>query len=243
MFVRKSLRQVAFTLVLPALMLAACNMGATPPATVDVNAVNTAAVATAMGQLSAQFTQTALAAPLTPIPTNTAMNLTTAVPATAGSAVATSGLPTLSFNNTPVGSAIPGFTQLASSPIPPASGSGSTASGCNDALFLGETLPDKSEVQAGKDFSKSWQLQNNGTCKWDIGYVFAFLATDSTSGIAGYDVAIKNTDETTQPGHSQTFVVKLVAPTTPGEYFGYWKLKDKEGKFFGPRVYLDIIVK
>jgi len=237
MFVRKSLRQAVFTLLTSALTLTACNLGSTPAPTVDVNAINTAAVETAMGQLSAQFTQTALAGPpATSIPTNTAANLSTAVPPTAGTPGA---LPTVSFNST----LLPGFTPLAS-PVPPtSSGSASTASGCNDAAFTGENLPDKSEVTAGNEFTKSWELLNTGTCTWEIGYVFSFLAAESTSGIEGYDIAIRADDETTDPGHSQTFVVKLIAPENPGEYFGYWKLKDKDGRFFGPRVFLDIIVK
>ena len=63
MFVRKSLRQVVLTFAASVLVLAACGGGAAPEPTADVNAINTAAVETAMGQLAAQFTQTALAAP------------------------------------------------------------------------------------------------------------------------------------------------------------------------------------
>src|SRR5215204_6535187 len=100
MFVRKSLRQAVFTLLTAALLLSACNMGATPAPTVDVNAINTAAVETAMGQLSAQFTQTALAAPsATTQPTGTAVSLpTSGLPTANGAAPTTSGvLPTVSF--------------------------------------------------------------------------------------------------------------------------------------------------
>jgi hypothetical protein len=242
MFVRKSLRQAGFILLAAALLLTACNMGATPAPTVDVNAINTAAVATAMGQLSAQFTQTALAAPpAAAISTNTAVALpTSAQPATNGA------LPTVSFNSTPVTGATPlaGFTPLAS-PLAPTVSSGpqSTANGCNDALFMGETIPDKTQFNPGKAFSKAWQLQNTGTCTWDEGYTFAFLADVSSPEIAGYDIVIKSTDESTKPGHSQSFIVKLTAPSKSGEYFGYWKMKDDAGNFFGPRVYLDIIVK
>jgi hypothetical protein len=176
------------------------------------------------------------------MPTSTVSNLSTAVLPPAGTPLATTSgaLPTVSFNNTP----IPGFTPLASPLAPTSSGaSAGTASGCNDAAFTGENLPDKSEVTANKEFTKSWELVNTGTCAWEIGYTFAFLAAESTAGIEGYDIVIKNEDETTDPGHSQSFVVKIVAPDTAGEYFGYWKLKDKDGKFFGPRVYLDVIVK
>ncbi len=250
MLVRKSLRQAGFALLAAALLLTACNMGATPAPTVDVNTINTAAVATAMGQLSVQFTQTALAAPQTSGPTDTAIALATFPPTSTGiagnSAPTTSGaLPTVSFNTTPFPNTTPlaGFTPLASPLAPTASGPIKTANGCNDASFIGETVPDKTEFTAGKAFSKAWQLQNTGTCTWDVGYTFAFLTDVSSPNIAGYDIAIKNSDEVTKPGHSQSFVVKLTAPSTAGEYFGYWKLKDAAGNFFGPRVYLDIIVK
>ena len=69
MLVRQFPRHALLVLATAALTLAAC-AGATPAPTVDVNAINTAAVATAMGQISAQLTQTALAAPTdTPPPT------------------------------------------------------------------------------------------------------------------------------------------------------------------------------
>jgi len=240
MFVRKSLRQVIFSLLASAVVLTACNLGSTPAPTVDVNAINTAAVETAMGQLSAQFTQTALVAPsATSMPTSTVSNLTTAVLPGTPLATTSGALPTVSFNNTPIA----GFTPLASPLAPTSSGSASTASGCNDAAFTGENLPDKSEIDAGEEFIKSWELLNTGTCTWEIGYTFAFLPAESTAGIDGYDIVIRADDETTDPGHSQSFVVKIIAPDDPGEYFGYWKLKDQDGRFFGPRVYLDVIVK
>ena len=239
MFVRKSLRQAGFTLLAATLLLTACNLGATPAPTVDVNTINTAAVATAMGQLSAQFTQTALAAP-SALPTFGLATTTGAAPTTPGA------LPTVSFNSTPVpaGTALPGLTPLASAfPTTGSSGQVSTASGCNDAAFVGETVPDKTQFSAGEKFSKAWQLQNTGTCTWDTGYIFAFLTDVSSTGITGYDVTIKDSDDPTKPGHSQSFIVKLTAPAAAGEYFGYWRMKGKDGSFFGPRVYLDIIVK
>src|SRR5512146_589053 len=107
MLARKSLRQVGFIVLAAALLLTACNMGSTPAPTVDVNAINTAAVATAMGQLSAQFTQTALAAPPTSAPANTAVGLATFPPTSTGvagnpAATASGALPTVSFNTTPL---------------------------------------------------------------------------------------------------------------------------------------------
>src|SRR4029453_4850917 len=98
MLVRKFPRRTLIILLAAALTLAGFNVGATPSPTVDINPINTAAVATAMGQISAQLTQTALAAPsATAAPTDTTIPLATfALPTAAGG-----GLPTVSFNNTP----------------------------------------------------------------------------------------------------------------------------------------------
>jgi hypothetical protein len=224
-------------------MLTACNMGATPAPTVDINAVNTAAFNTAAAQISAGQTQTALVAP-SATPTNTSAPLATVVLPGNGTVLPTAAggaLPTVSFNTTPT-TPLAGFTPLATIP-PTSAGIGITASGCNDGLFVGETLPDKSVIEAGKDFAKAWEIKNTGTCAWEIGYVFAFQPDLSSAEIDGYDIAIKKSDEVTKPGHSQSFVVKLTAPTTAGEYKGYWKMKDKSGTYFGPLVFFDIVVK
>jgi hypothetical protein len=135
---------------------------------------------------------------------------------------------------------------VAGSPIAPAVAGGiigDTKAGCNDGAFVGETLPDKSVVTAGKDFTKAWEISNTGTCAWDEGYRFAFQPDLSSSAIEGYDIVINNKDEITKPGRSQSFVVKLTAPTAAGEYKGYWKLKADDGTYFGPLVYFDIVVK
>src|SRR5574339_484591 len=81
---RQSMIRKSILFFLLAIMLVACNAGATPAPTVDANAINTAAFSTAMAQISGQQTQTALAMPTnTPPPTNTAASLVTAALPTA----------------------------------------------------------------------------------------------------------------------------------------------------------------
>lgn len=243
-------RRMLLILLTATLTLAACNVGSTPAPTIDANAINTAALGTAMAQISAQQTMTALAAPsATSLPTDNPVSLATvALPTTSGAlptANAGGALPTVSFNTTPNTTPLAGFTSVAGSPIAPTSagGIGNTAAGCNNGAFVGETLPDKSVVGAGKNFTKAWEIKNTGTCTWDEGYVFAFQPDLSNSEIEGYDIVIDKSDEITKPNHSQSFIVKLTAPTTPGEYKGYWKLKADDGTYFGPLVYFDIVVK
>src|SRR5512134_1996353 len=120
-------KQVTIFLLAVALMLTACNMGATPAPTMDVNAINTAAFNTAIAQIAVAQTQTALAAP-SATPTNTSAPITTVVlpgdgtilPTTAG------GFPTVSFNTTPT-TPLAGFTPLATV-APTSAGIGNTAS-------------------------------------------------------------------------------------------------------------------
>lgn len=245
MLIQKSPHRMLLILIITALLLAACNVGSTPAPTIDANAINTAALGTAMAQISSQQTMTALAAPsATSLPASTPISLATVSLPTANPGGA---LPTLSFNTTPQANTTPlaGFTNVAGSPIAPTSGGiiGDTKAGCNDGSFVGETLPDKSVVGAGKNFTKAWEIKNTGTCNWDQGYVFAFQSDLSSPGIEGYDIVINNKDEITKPNHSQSFIVKLTAPTSAGEYKGYWKMKTDDGTYFGPLVYFDIIVK
>ncbi len=247
MFVQNS-RRMVFIVAIAALILAGCNVGATPAPTLDVNAINTTIVETTVAQLSLQFTQTAQAQPTSaPASTDTPVNLPTfALPTLAGAGTPTTAgaLPTISFNTTPVApnTPAPGVTTLPTLGAPTSSGS-TTKVGCNDGLFVGETLKDGSKVNAGKEFEKAWEIQNTGTCTWDEGYTFAFVPEKSSPEIEGYDIVIKKKEDFTAPGHSQSFVVTLTAPTTSGEYKGYWKLRTDDGTFFGPLVYFDIIVK
>lgn len=248
MLIQESPRRMLLILMTTVLTLTACNVGSAPAPTIDANAINTAALGTAMAQISSQQTMTALAAPsATSLPTNAPISLAT-VGGTVPTANAGGVLPTVSFNTTPVTNTTPlaGFTNVAGSPMAPTAAGGiigDTKAGCNDGAFVGETLPDKSVVGAGKNFTKAWEIKNTGTCNWDEGYSFAFQPDLSSAGIEGYDIVIKQKDEITKPNHSQSFIVKLTAPTTPGEYKGYWKLKTDDGTPFGPLVYFDIVVK
>jgi hypothetical protein len=225
MFVRKSLQRAVFILMTAALLLTACNMGATPAPTVDVNAINTAAVATAMGQLSAQFTQTALAAPsATPISTNTALPLPTfALPTTSGA------LPTLSFNTTPT-TPIAGFTALASPAAPAATTS--LGDSCNNSTFEGDvTIPDGSILEPGEDFQKIWAIRNSGTCTWDEGYTFVFIAGDPR--IDPYNFEFKNSSDFVSGGEAINIAINLTAPLEEGTYEGHWRMRSDSGYYFG----------
>jgi len=225
MFVRKLPRKALLTLLAAALLIAGCNMGATEVPTADVNAINTAAVATALGQVSAQLTETALAAPSpTPLPTNTLAPLPTS-----GNALPTANtgaIPTLSFNTTPVA----GFTQLASPAVPAATISLGDA--CHNSAYEADvTIPDGTVLKPGEDFTKIWKIRNTGTCTWDEGFTFAFIAGDNAMDPRNFE--FQKESDFVASGEAIDIGIKLTAPLTEGKYQGNWRMRSDSGTYFG----------
>jgi hypothetical protein len=226
-------RQLRWVIVGVALSisLAACNLGKSPEPTPDVNALYTEAAATLITQMNDQLTQTAQAAPPTlqasPTPLATFTPLPT-FPVIAGL--------------TPFGTAFALNTPGTAAALLPTSAGPAAQSwpqGCNDAQFIGETIPDGTKMNPLHDFKKAWSMLNVGTCTWDEGYEFAFKSGEQLNGV---NVKIKFESQFTKPGHSQAFVVHMDAPKPAGEYIGYWQMKDDSGNWFGSLVRVDIIV-
>jgi hypothetical protein len=114
---------------------------------------------------------------------------------------------------------------------------GSGAVGCDNSVYVADvTIPDKTAMTAGQTFTKTWKLQNNGTCPWTTSYSVTFLSGNQMSG--------KSTPLTVavQPGQSGDVSVSLVAPTTAGTAIGYWRLSNASGVQFGTSFYIEIVV-
>ena len=233
MFVRKFSWQKTSILLTIALILAGCNLGATQTPATDVNALNTSIVGTTVAGLSAQFTQTALAAPS---PTHTSAPPPTFALPTAGGASPTVGTPpTVSFNTTP----LPGFTPLASP-----TRAGATASlgdSCNNNVFEGDvTIPDGTILRPGVDFIKTWAIRNTGSCLWDDGYVLVFIGGDTA--IDPYNFVFKKTEDFVSSGEGVNISIRLTAPLAEGPYQGHWRMRDDRGYYFGTilSVYIEV---
>jgi hypothetical protein len=223
----KKLAWLAIT-ALAATALTACNIGAAPAPTVDVNAVYTSAAETLVASFSAQMTQTALAVPPTAIPTNTPLATFTLLPTFPPPAGLTqiTGL-------TPVSSGTP---FVISTPA-------STLSGplCNDSAFVSDvTVPDGTVMKPGNDFVKIWAIKNTGTCTWDEGYVLTFISGDKMDG---YDLPLKKSSDFVAPGETHNFEINMTAHVAEGTYQGCWKMKDDQGFFFGTPLCYQIVVK
>lgn len=207
--------------------LTACNIGRSPEPTADVNALYTAAAETLVAQFGEQQTQTAQAVTPTPSASPTPLASLAALP-TFPLAAGLTPFSTLSLGLTPL-------------PTPAGPVANSFPVGCNDAQFIGETIPDKTVMSPQHDFKKAWSLQNVGTCTWDEGYNFAFKSGETLSA---QPLAVKliNESQFTKPGHSQAFVIQMEAPKAKGEYIGYWQMRSDDGSWFGSLVSVFIIV-
>ena len=202
--------------IVAATALTACNIGATPAPTVDANAIYTQAMETALAGFSVQMTQTAMAVPPTAIPTNTPLATFTLLPTFPPLTGATAGVGTLAIGTVPVLG-----TPVGTLP----------AESCNNSQFIADvTIPDGTVMKPGNDFTKTWTLKNNGTCKWDDGYAFVFVAGDKMDG---YDVTLKKPSDFVDPGESINLAVDMTAHVAEGEYTGCWRMKDDQGFYFG----------
>lgn len=248
MFSRRSTRQTLLVLLTAALLLTACNVGATPAPTLDVNAMSTALVGTTIAQLSVQFTQTANAMPTnTPVPTQTQVVLPTiALPTldTSGAASPTvdaAALPTFSFVSTPIA----GTTPVLVLPTSQSAATAALGDACNNAVFEGDiTIPDGETIAPGTNFQKVWAIKNTGTCTWDEGYALVYIA-GSTPNLDPVNFEFTKSSDFVAGGKGINIGINLTTPCTPGKYEGHWRMRNDTGYYFGTifSVYVTVVDK
>lgn len=90
------------------------------------------------------------------------------------------------------------------------------------------TVPDDTQMKPGENFTKTWRLQNTGTCTWTRAYSLAVFSGDAMNAPANVPMP-----SNVAPGQSVDISVDLTAPTTPGTYQGNWKLRNQDGAWFG----------
>lgn len=101
---------------------------------------------------------------------------------------------------------------------------------CDQVKFVKDvTIPDEMDLAPGESFTKTWRLQNAGSCPWGIGYLLYFESGDIMDGPSSRDL----TSETILPGETLDISIDLVAPQETGTYQGFWKLRNVKGESFG----------
>jgi Ig-like domain from next to BRCA1 gene len=107
---------------------------------------------------------------------------------------------------------------------------------CDAAAFVKDvTIPDGSTLSPGKSFTKTWRLQNVGSCSWTSSYALIFVSGDGMSA-----PNVVSLPGNVNPGDTLDVSVNLVSPTKKGNYRGYWKLRNASGVLFGIGAQADI---
>ena len=100
---------------------------------------------------------------------------------------------------------------------------------CDWVTFVKDvSVPDGTKFKPGETFTKTWRLQNRGTCTWTPDYMLVFVQGELMGGttavrLPGY----------VSPGQTVDVSVTLTAPDKRGHYVGYWMLRNQYGVQFG----------
>jgi hypothetical protein len=100
---------------------------------------------------------------------------------------------------------------------------------CDLVKFVKDiTIPDNSELNPGKEFVKTWRLQNVGTCTWTTDYGVTFTGGDAMGA-----PALVALSSSVAPGETVDVSVPLKSPSDPGTYRGEYKMRNAAGWLFG----------
>lgn len=104
------------------------------------------------------------------------------------------------------------------------------------------TIEDGTKITAGTQFVKTWRVRNEGQ-PWPAGCRLTYNSCEkNTSGdnMNGPEyVVVEGSVDTNQ---EVDISVPLVAPAKPGRYTGYWKMRTPDGRKFGQRLWVTIVV-
>jgi hypothetical protein len=182
------------------LLLSACGSAADATPTLSLEGIATSAYMTFSAEMATKIV-------LTP-PTNTP-------------APSPTSLPTL-----PPSSPLPTFAASFSTAL--TSGSTGSTANCSDAAYIADvSIPDNTKLDPGQKFTKTWLIQNTGSCAWTTGYKLSFLDGTKMNGSDAFvplGVPVGNQAEISVP---------MNAPTSSGQYYGRWQMKDDKGNVFG----------
>ena len=112
-----------------------------------------------------------------------------------------------------------------------------SASACDGSAYVSDvTISDGTVFAPGANFTKTWRIQNTGTCTWNSNYSLIFSSGERMSGTT------TTIDQSVAPDETGDISVELTAPDTDGTYTGYWILSNSSSTAFGNYVYVQIVV-
>ncbi|MFN3307929.1 MAG: NBR1-Ig-like domain-containing protein [Anaerolineales bacterium] len=90
------------------------------------------------------------------------------------------------------------------------------------------TIPDGTVFAPNQAFTKTWRLKNAGTTTWTTAYSLIFFSGEKM----GAPSAVPLPDNV-PPNATVDVSVPMISPGAPGQYIGYYMLRNPQGKNFG----------
>ncbi len=101
------------------------------------------------------------------------------------------------------------------------------------ALLQDLSIPDGTILKPGQQFTKTWRVQNNGTCDWE-NYKLVFVRGSLMGGNS------PSLLPKVSSGSTIDISLELFAPSYQGEYSGYWQIQSDKGSLIGPELHYTI---
>ncbi len=100
---------------------------------------------------------------------------------------------------------------------------------CYQAKFIDDlTIPDGTRISPSATFTKTWRIQNTGTCTWNTGYAVVYDGGHSTGAPASTAML-----SSVPPWGTIDVSVVITAPAVNGNYTWKFKLRSDTGRVFG----------
>ncbi|MBN2503472.1 MAG: hypothetical protein JXB38_22035 [Anaerolineales bacterium] len=105
---------------------------------------------------------------------------------------------------------------------------------CDQARFVEDVIVDVpveagTAVNPGTHFTKTWRVENSGSCTWTSEYALVYAGGEQMASPA--EAALP--EQEVAPGEVIDIAVPLVAPMAAGTYSGEWLLRNAAGETFG----------
>ncbi len=143
--------------------------------------------------------------------------------------IQTAAIATFRSGLTQTALAISTNTMTPTAPQPTSTESFSPTPSCYRLQFIKDlTIPDHTALKPGQSFTKTWLVQNSGTCTWQSGFKFSLVG-----GVAMGITSI-SLNPTVAPSGRIPLSISLTVPTDQaGTLIGTWRMSDQDGNFFG----------
>jgi Ig-like domain from next to BRCA1 gene len=112
-----------------------------------------------------------------------------------------------------------------------------TAIGCYQASLVSETIPDGTKLDPDEPFTKTWQIENAGSCDWTGDFKITFV---------GGDVFSSDTTKIRKKvtaGSTVEISLNMVAPSSSGSFSSSWRMANDNGDLFGDTFTFEIVVR